>query len=154
MCGMRKIEACLYVAPGDRTVLERLIADGKTPQKLAARARIVLLSGRGLGTSAIMREARVSKPTVWRWQEAYREGGIERLRKDKGKGPRAGKPRIRGMSESLCKRFLFGTVSVFVFLLQRAEEEKRSPNWMANCPMAAVHSTGLRQCTPAFLMAR
>jgi transposase len=94
MWGMRKIEACLYVAPGDRTVLERLIADGKTPQKLAARARIVLLSGRGLGTSAIMREARVSKPTVWRWQEAYREGGIERLRKDKGKGPRAGKPRI------------------------------------------------------------
>ena len=91
---MRKIEACLYVAPGDRTVLERLIADGKTPQKLAARARIVLLSGRGLGTAAIMREARVSKPTVWRWQEAYREGGIGRLRKDKGKGPRAGKPRL------------------------------------------------------------
>jgi transposase len=94
MSGMRKIEACLYVAPGDRTVLERLVADGKTPQKLAARARIVLLSGRGLGTTAIMREAHVSKPTVWRWQEAYMEGGIGRLRKDKGKGPRAGKPRI------------------------------------------------------------
>jgi hypothetical protein len=31
----------------------------------------VLLSGRGLGTMAIAREARVSKPTVWRWQEAY-----------------------------------------------------------------------------------
>ena len=71
MCGMRKIEACLYVAPSDRMVLERLIADGKTPQKLAARARIVLWSGRGQGTSAIMREARVSKPTVWRWQEAF-----------------------------------------------------------------------------------
>jgi len=88
------MEACLYVAPGDRTVLERLAADGKTPQKLAARARIVLLSGRGLGTTAIMRQARASKPTVWRWQEAYLEGGIERLRKDKGKGPKAGKPRI------------------------------------------------------------
>jgi transposase len=94
MCGMRKMEACLYVAPGDRMVLERLAADGNTPQKLAARARIVLLSGRGLGTSAIMREARVSKPTVWRWQAAYGEGGIECLRRDKGKGPRAGKPRI------------------------------------------------------------
>jgi transposase len=91
---MRKMEACLYVAPGDRTMLERLIADGKTPQKLAARARIVLLSGGGLGTNAIMREARVSKPSVWRWQEAYMEGGIERLRKDKGKGPKAGKPPI------------------------------------------------------------
>jgi transposase len=94
MRGMRKIEACLYVAPSDRMALERLVADGKTPQKLAARARIVLLSGRGLGTSTIMGETRVSKPTVWRWQEAFLEGGIERLRKDKGKGPRAGKPRI------------------------------------------------------------
>jgi len=52
------------------------------------------LSGRGLGTSAIEREARVSKPTVWRWQEAYMQGGVERLLKDKGKGPRAGKKRI------------------------------------------------------------
>ena len=75
-------------------MLERLIANGKTPQKLAVRARIVLLSGRGLGTMAIARETRVSKPTIWRWQEAYMEGGVERLRKDKGKGPKAGKPRI------------------------------------------------------------
>jgi len=88
------MEASLYVAPSDRTVLERLIANGKTPQKLAVRARIVLLSGRGFGTMAIARETRVSKPTVWRWQEAYLEGGVERLRKDKGKGPKAGKPRI------------------------------------------------------------
>jgi transposase len=91
---MRKIDACLYVSPDDRTKLERLIADGKSPQKLVARARIVLLSGRGLGTSAIERAARVSKPTVWRWQEAYMQGGVERLLKDKGKGPRAGKKRI------------------------------------------------------------
>ena len=88
------MEASLYVAPSDRTVLERLIANGKTPQKLAVRARIVLLSGRGFGTMAIARETRVSKPTVWRWREAYLEGGVERLRKDKGKGPKAGKPRI------------------------------------------------------------
>jgi hypothetical protein len=86
---MRKIDACLYVSPDDRASLERLVADGKTPQKLASRARIVLLSGRGLGTNAIEREARVSKPTVWRWQEAHMEGGVKRLLKDKGKGPRA-----------------------------------------------------------------
>ncbi len=91
---MRKIDACLYVRPSDRTTLERLVADGKTPQKLVARARVVLLSGSGFGTSAIKREARVSKPTVWRWQEAYMEGGVERLLKDKGRGPRAGKKRI------------------------------------------------------------
>ena len=88
---MRNVEACLFVGPNDCTTPQRLAADGKTPQKIAARARIVLLSGRGLGTSAIQREARVSKPTVWRWQEAYPEVGAERLLKDRGKGPRAGK---------------------------------------------------------------
>ena len=52
------------------------------------------LSGRGFGTMAIARETRVSKLAVWRWQEAYLKGGVERLRKDKGKGLKAGKPRI------------------------------------------------------------
>ena len=83
---MRNIDACLYVRPSDRTTLERLVADGKTPQKIVARARIVLLSGCGFGTNSIQREARVSKPTVWRWQKAYMDGGVERLLKDRGKG--------------------------------------------------------------------
>ena len=59
---MRNMDACLYVGPSDRMTLERLIADGKTPQKIVKRATIVLLSRRGLGTNAIIREARVSKP--------------------------------------------------------------------------------------------
>ena len=91
---MRNIKACLYVSPGDRSTLERLVADGKTAQKIVARARIVLLSGSGLGMTAIRREARVSKPTVWRWQTAYMAGGVERLLNDKGKGERAGKKPI------------------------------------------------------------
>ena len=91
---MRNIDACLYVRPSDRTTLERLVADGKTPQKIVARARIVLLSGRGFGTNSIQREARVSKPTVWRWQKAYMDGGVERLLNDRGKGARAGKKPI------------------------------------------------------------
>lgn len=91
---MRNITACLYVSPGDRTTLERLVADGKTAQKIVKRAKIVLASGRGLGTNAIQREAQVSKPAVWRWQDAFMEGGVARLLKDKGKGPKAGKPPI------------------------------------------------------------
>lgn len=91
---MRKIKACLYVSPGDRSALERLVADGKTAQKIVARARIVLASARDLGTNAIRREARVSKPSVWRWQDAFMEGGVARLLKDKGKGRKAGKPPI------------------------------------------------------------
>lgn len=36
----------------------------------------------------------MSKPAVWRWQDAFMEGGVERLTKDKGKGPKAGKTPI------------------------------------------------------------
>ena len=93
---MRNVKACLFVRPSDCATLERLAADGKTAQKIVARARIVLLSGRGFGTRAIQREARVSKPTVWRWQEAYLESGVERLLKDKGKGQHAGKTPVSG----------------------------------------------------------
>jgi transposase len=91
---MRNINACLYVRPSDRTRLEKLVAAGNTRQKIAARARVVLLSGCGVGTSTIQRETGVSKPTVWRWQQAYMEGGVERLLKDKGKGRGVGKKPI------------------------------------------------------------
>jgi hypothetical protein len=36
----------------------------------------------------------------------------------------------------------------------RAAPGKRSPNWMANCPIAAVHSIPRRHRRPAFLIAR
>ena len=129
---MRRIEACLYVRPGDQATLELLIADGKTPQKLVARARVVLLSGRGLGTSAIRREARVSKPTVWRWQQAYMEGGVERLLKDKGKGPRAGKKRI---ADEVRLRIVTKTAQ---------EKPKNATHWTAQMmaeEMGVGHST-------------
>jgi transposase len=93
--GLPAGEAVAMSSPSARGLnFERLVADGKTPQKIVARARIVLLSGCGLGTNAIQREARVSKPTVWRWQQAYMDGGVERLLKDRGKGARAGKKPI------------------------------------------------------------
>jgi hypothetical protein len=42
-----------------RTELERLLADGNMAQKIAIRARIVLMSADGHGVMAIMREAGV-----------------------------------------------------------------------------------------------
>jgi hypothetical protein len=63
---MQNINACLYVLPEGRAELVRLAAEGNTAQKFATRARILLASGRGLGTNAIMREAHTSKPSVWR----------------------------------------------------------------------------------------
>src|SRR3990172_3896197 len=84
---MRDIEGCIWLCAGDRAELERWIGDGNTAQKLATRARIVLASGRGLGINSIMCAPRASKPTVWRWQAAYLEGGVQRLAKGKSKSP-------------------------------------------------------------------
>src|SRR5262245_23911603 len=70
-----------------RTELKRLVGDGKTPQKIAKRARIVLLNAAGHGVSAILREVGVSKTTVWRWQEYFIEAGVEGLVKGRSKPP-------------------------------------------------------------------
>ena len=64
------------VSAGDRQRLRVIVADPKSPQKHVWRARIVLLSGAGLGTSAIMGETDKSKTCVWRWQERFMHEGV------------------------------------------------------------------------------
>jgi hypothetical protein len=44
-----------------RLQLQRLIADGNTPQKIVKRARIVLMTADGHGVMAIMRDVGVAK---------------------------------------------------------------------------------------------
>ena len=66
--GMRRDDICLYLGPADRAELQALIANRNTARKLVWRAEIVLATAGGHGTSEIMRRARTSKPTVWRWQ--------------------------------------------------------------------------------------
>ena len=61
----------------DRQRLEAVVADGNSPQKHVWRARIVLLSDAGFGTSAIMRETGKSKTCVWRWQERFMAEGVD-----------------------------------------------------------------------------
>ena len=63
------------VSAGDGQRLRAIVADPKSPQKHVWRARIILLSGAGLGTSAIMGETDKSKTCVWRWQERFMHEG-------------------------------------------------------------------------------
>jgi transposase len=63
--------------------LRALISDRNARQKHVWRARIVLLSAEGLGTSAIMRETSKSKTCIWRWQERFADEGFEGLLRDK-----------------------------------------------------------------------
>ena len=72
---------------GDRRRLETIVWDPKSPQKHVWRARIILLSGNGLGTMAIMRETGKAKNSVWRWQERFMEEGVDGLLRDKTRPP-------------------------------------------------------------------
>jgi transposase len=71
------------VSSADRARLEAIVADRNSPQKHVWRARIVLLTADGFGTSEIMRRAGTSKVTVWRWQERFMRTGVEGLLRDK-----------------------------------------------------------------------
>jgi transposase len=71
------------LSPADRQRLEALVRDRNAPQKHVWRARIVLLSADGVGTSEIMRSTAKSKTCVWRWQERFAAEGIDGLLRDK-----------------------------------------------------------------------
>jgi transposase len=81
--GMRRDDICLYVSPASRVELDAIIADRNSSSKLVWRAEIVLATADRLGTNAIMRQTRKSKPCVWRWQERYVDAGIGGLKRDK-----------------------------------------------------------------------
>ena len=65
------------VAAADRARLEAIVADRNRPQKHVWRARIILLTSAGVGTSGIERETGKDKTCVWRWQERFMLEGIE-----------------------------------------------------------------------------
>jgi transposase len=77
----------IVVGAKERAELERIVADGKMPQKIVKRARIVLMSADGGGVMAIMREVGVSKTTVWRWRDYFVAAGVAGLIKGRSKPP-------------------------------------------------------------------
>ena len=71
----------------DRRRLDRIVGDRNTPQKHAARARVILATADGCGTLEIMRRSGLSKPVVWRWQERFMREGVDGLLRDKTRRP-------------------------------------------------------------------
>ena len=63
-------------------MLDGWVAGRNTPQKLAWRARIVLMWAAGAGVTAIVRATGKTKRTAYRWRDRYRERGVEGLRRD------------------------------------------------------------------------
>lgn len=68
-------DLCLCLSLAARAELQALVI-GRTPRKLVWRAEIVPATADGHGTFEIMRRAKTSKPTVWRWQERYLDAAV------------------------------------------------------------------------------
>jgi transposase len=77
----------ITASPEDRRQLEAIVSGPKSPQKHVWRARIILLTDDGLGTSAIMAGSGKSKTCVWRWQERFMHEGVAGLLYDKTRTP-------------------------------------------------------------------
>ena len=67
----------------DRKRLQAIIDGRNSPLKHVWRAMIVVGTADGLGTTAIMRAAGVSKTAVWRCQERFMSEGVDGLLRDK-----------------------------------------------------------------------
>src|SRR5262245_60691246 len=81
------------VSPEDRQWLEALIRSGKTAQRVALRARMVLGAADGRANHALAKELGVSRPTLLLWRQRYVAAGVAGRLKD---APRPGrKKRIR-----------------------------------------------------------
>lgn len=84
---LMRVPPPLAVPDQDADVLRTWVDDAAS-ETAARRARIVLLSGEGLGPTAISDELRCSKQTVITWRERYRAAGMAGLRD----APRPGRP--------------------------------------------------------------
>lgn len=85
---MWKPAKALRVQPEDRKVLEMLINSGKTPQRVALRARIVIGAADGEANHSLAQRLGVSRPTVLLWRRRYKVAGVDGLLKD---APRPGR---------------------------------------------------------------
>ena len=115
---------CLVVSAGDRAGLEAIVADRNRPQKQVARARVVLLSADRLDVATVARQAGISRPAVWRWQQRYAEMGVDGLLRDKTR-----KPGKAPLSEALVRR---------VVALTCAEPPGEVTYWTGRAMAAAV----------------
>lgn len=82
----------LILSVEERGQLERYARRGKTSQRLALRARIVLDCARGLDNKSVAKELRVNQVTVGKWRARFVKDRMDGLRD----APRPGAPRQIG----------------------------------------------------------
>jgi len=93
--------SCLRVDDGQRKQLLALVRSGKTPQRTAQRARLVLMAADGVSNSETARKVGISRPTVLLWRARFERLGVAGLLKD---APRPG--RKKQLAAELVRRIV------------------------------------------------
>ncbi len=70
----------------EREEFHRLCRSGKTPVRLKERLSIVLLADEGLTNTEIAQQIPISKPTIGRWRNRFKEGGMAAIEKNLPRG--------------------------------------------------------------------
>jgi len=89
---MGRSKAELIVSVAERNELERLTRRPKTQQRLAERARIVLVCAKGQSNIEVAEELGISRATVGKWRSRFIERRLDGLLDE----PRPGTPRTIG----------------------------------------------------------
>ena len=85
--------SALAVSEEQRKVLETWVRAHSTPQSVATRARIILLSGDGVSNNRIAKELAITRPTVILWRERFAAGGPQVLTEiESGRGRKPALP--------------------------------------------------------------
>jgi len=95
----------LSIDDTQRKRLRVLAHSGNTPQKVALRARIVLLASEGVPNNAIAARLGTTRPTVLLWRERFGQRGAPGLLKD---APRPG--RKKAISPAVVKQVVEATL--------------------------------------------
>lgn len=84
-----RADAAITLQREQRLELERVARSRRTPQAVAQRVRIVLMTADGMAPGVIGEQLGVSQPTIRKWRARYTEDGLAGLRNE----PRPGRPR-------------------------------------------------------------
>lgn len=102
MC-MWSASAALKITSENRRELEQIVRSGKTEQRIALRARIVLGAADGRSNNALAEELKTSRPTVIDWRRRFAQGGIESLYENRPRG-RSFQPLTRAKEAEIVTR--------------------------------------------------
>src|SRR5262245_59344021 len=75
-------QICLYASPSEAAQLEQIAQHGNTPQKIALRARIVLMLANREPSTSVAAALHVSRMTVRLWAQRFLRAGVPGLLRD------------------------------------------------------------------------